>query len=983
MRVLSRRSVQSFGAWILALTQCVTLAGCRQATGGGSGGSASVAAASTAGVNLGQILYDLLHHQYEQQGEVGKAAALEARQSDFVAAVNRILPSDVGSSLFPTLQSLLPLVDDGTLERGLTDVDGLISDLLADQATLDALATLLQGAGGGASAGDGRARNQLVSRLLAYPELEPLMRSIMALVREHDGVDDQGAPNGEPDLCGPLRGMLSQALQEFQASPGTGQATHDLLGRLSESLLRDQAMDAFPNLGPAAWSVRLDRHGNPAVAADPATGRLPAPFVDRDGDGAADVGADGRPVDGQGAAIDLPAFAQQGGQAGARDGDGRALLAGRPAYVYYDAKKTLLAEVLLLVGAVIEQDVSADAASVLGALGDRVRHDNRTPADPSDDYETLSPDTPLVDLVHGQMELVRRTPLADLLRGLGAVAKQDPARFAEMLDALVVALAKARTATASAPPPQAGAGQALLRDLLPLVEDALRPRGRGTSAVRALLQAFNSEQRRLRTLPPSFARMMKYHDYRTRAVADATRKSIMQRVLEMMERANGCTVLGASGSGNMADFYLDAMAGNARILGINISINTVNQLVDIGFIRSILCSSIREEDVRALKDFADTGALEAMIPIARVFSLRGETTLLKDIMLGLGRHYDQAMRPTEPTAVVVLESGAVERLFEAIDHMTQVRVPGSNEVVCDVFADTLVALVDSTQPVFDRRNVRKTRLLDLLIEPMDALDARAQQRGVGPQLERLGGALGDVLLRTYRDGQNRERWAWGGLGRSVGDLLATLGDELPAAPADRVTWANDQQRSLERALTGRELVVVCDIVRTIGASSHKATIDRAIVNLFTPRQNPAEDAFGAICALAADALAPKPGRQAPAVDAAALTTVVRWVGRKLDQRTREVEGLIALVRAVLRADDGLLLLRVARNAFDMGPNGTDPTPVEVLTSVFDDVAAQGGAAAPVTSASLAATLRDVQAFLNDPVDGMPAAVARLKARSTR
>lgn len=985
MALLKKRRVQALGAWALAFTQLFWAAGCRQATGGGGGGAAaSTAAGATAGVNFGQILYDLLHHTYTTKGETAKAAALEARKAEFIAAVNRILPSDVSSNLFPTLRSLLPIVDSGAVDRAAADVDAIIAELLTDPATLDALVTLMGsvGSSGGARHAD-HGRNQLISRLLAYPELESASRALFEIVRDNDGVDEQGRPNGERNLLAQLQGMISRALLGYQPAPGSGNSLAQAVEQLSDALLSDQPLEAFPDLGAPAWAVRLDVHGNPKVAVDPATGRLPAPFVDQDGDGAADVDAQGRPVDATGAPIDIAPF----GKGGARDSYGRALApGGAPYYVYFDAKRTLVSELLLLAGELMKKDALGDLVAVMDGVVDRVRHDNGT-ADPSDDYETLSPDNPLLDLTHANFEMVRRTSLCDLLRGLGEVVKRDPAKFSAMVDDLVVAIKKASNA-ASNVPAQPGASQALLDDLLPMVEDALRPRGRSVSAVRALLQAFNTEQRRLQNLPAAFARMMKYHDYRTRQLADATHKSIMQRVVEMMERANTCNVLGGNPS-NMADFYLAAMAGDAEVLGFRINIGVINWLVDIGPIRSLLCSAITEDDVRALKDFNDTGALEAMKPICKVFQDRGEITLLKNIMLGLGRHYERAMRPTEPVAVAVLESGGVEKLFNCIDAMTQVRVPGSNEVVADVLADTLAQVVDSSQPIYDRHNRPHRNLVKLLMKPMDDLSARCAQRGLKPKMDAMMKAVGEVLLQTYVDDRGTpqtsddvERWKWGALNDCLGQLIESLAGMMPQLPADRNAWAYDQQQHMERLIAGRDAATLLDVLKTIEASPQKATINSALANLFTPNPNVAQDAFGGILVLLADALARKPAHAAgaQAIDPQALTTVLHFFGRQLDPVTGNFNGVIELVRKIISADDGLLLLRLARNAFDMGPNGTDEPAAATLGSIFEDVGNAGGPAAPMTRSDLEQTLRSVSEFINDQVDGLPRYLARIKGR---
>lgn len=970
-------------AWLLALSQVFCVLGCRQTTGSGRGGSNSTAAGATAGLNLGELAYTLLHHQYEAGGETAKASALQSRKDDFVGSINRILPPQTGQNLFPTLLGFLPLVDDGTIEGAAADMDAMLVDMLGDQATLDAMARLMAGTGNSGPVTDSRSTTLLISRLLAYPELETLSRAILELVRQRDGVDDQGnpAPN-EKDLFTPLQGLISRQLLGYQPAPGSGQQLASTLQKLSDGLLASEPLGAFPDLGAPAWAVRLDKHGNPAVQADAGTGKLPVPFVDLDSDGAADVGADGRPVDAAGTAIDLPPF----GNDGTRDNDGRALVSGGALYYqYFDLKRTMLSELLLLIGELLKKDIPGPAVKVMCAMTDRVHMDNGTP-DPSDDYEVLAPDSPVFDLVHANFELVKSTPLPEVLKGLAAVIKADPAKFSNLVDTLLVSLKKA-TAAASSAPPVAGANQALLNDLLPLLEDLVQPRN-GVSTVRALLQAFNSEQRRLRTLPASFALMMKWNDYGRRIPTGPNAPSVMQRVLGMMERANGCNVIGASGSGNMAEFYLDAMAGNARILGINISIGTINQLVDVSIIRNLLCSAIRAEDVRALKDFNDTGALEAMKPIAKVFSDRGQTRLLKDIMLGLGRHYDAAMRPTEPTVVAILESGSVEKLFEVIDAMTQVRVPGSTDVVADKIADTVQAIFQA-RPVFDRRGQQYASLFRLMLAPMDGLSQRAQAKGVQAELDAILSALGDVLLATYVDTRGTadpaddvERWKWGALKTHLAGTLEIVADAIPAAGAARNQWASDQLTTMQNLLTNRDTVFVLDVLGEIGASPQKQAINAGIANLFTPSPNAATDAFGGILILLAELLHKKSA--APSVDEQALGVVLHFVGAQMDPALGRMRGIGRLVMKLIAADDGLFLLHVLRNAFDMGPNGTDKAAVLVLQEVMAEVNAAGGAGSgPMTASSLQTTLQGVHDFMNDQVNGLPSFMQRIKNRPNR
>ncbi|RMG18249.1 MAG: hypothetical protein D6731_02610 [Planctomycetota bacterium] len=972
-----RQGAQRLACFVLAVAQSTWALGCYQTTGSDHRRIASsTAAGATGGVNVGLILYDTVHHSLEAKGETAQLAALEARKADFVDAVNRILPSTVSGNLFPTLVKLRPLIVDGSFEDALADVDGLLADLLVDRSALDGLAKLLSASPAPASTRDLRTTSLLVNRLLAYPELEQASQAVLELLDANDGVDENGQPNGERNLVRGLQALVSRQLLSFQPAPGTTSAVAQHLEELARALLSHQPLKAFPNLGAKAWAVRLDVHGNPKVLADPATGRLPAPFVDADNDGVADVDAQGRPVDASGAPIDLPAF----GATGARDAFGRALAPGGGTYYdYFDVKRTLLSELLLLAGELATRDVTGKTARLVDGLTDRVRNDRGTP-DPSDDVYTLSPNSPVVDLAHAQFEVIERTPLPDLLAGLAEVVKNDPQHFAQMVDKLVVALKKA-SAAAQTVPAAPGGGQALLNDLLPLLEDTLRPRGRNTTAMRALLQAFNTEQRRLHNLPVSFANMMYWHDYRQRIPADATHKSVMQRLLDMMVEADRCS---APLMGNMAEFYLKVMAGEQRILGIPVTIGTVHFLLDIGFLRRLLCSGIKASDVRALKDFNDTGALEAMKPIAKVFVQRGEVTLLKDIMLGLQRHYDTVMRPTEPTAVAVLSSGAVEELFEVFDDMTRVQIPGSNQVVADALADTLQALMTGGQ-VLDRRGQPHRSLAALLLDSLDSLDRRATQRGIKPLLDQLTSDLGEVLLATYVDDQGTpdpaddvEHWKWQGLAGSLGKVLSAAAASIPSDPAARAQWANDRQRDTVAFLLGEDMGTLLDAFLAVSTSPQKAVLNRAFAGLLQPQLDPSRDIFGALLTLVADGLAHKPFT-AQRVDAQALADVLHFLGRQLDPALHKLDGVVKLLRGILHADDGLFLLHVARNAFDKGPYGADPSPVEVLGDVFGDLRAAGGNAGPLTAADVEAMVDDLRQLLNDP-NGLPAIIRRLKGR---
>src|SRR5262249_31533635 len=123
-----------------------------------------------------------------------------------------------------------------------------------------------------------------LSALLAERDLPARLHSLRLLAEEDDGVDNV------------LSDVLSLVLGGDSGSDLTcpGVSLDDVQGTVlrSEGFVEDPAY----TLGAAAWMVRPDVHGNPRVLVDTKTGMLAAPFIDRDGDGAADVDADGHPI---------------------------------------------------------------------------------------------------------------------------------------------------------------------------------------------------------------------------------------------------------------------------------------------------------------------------------------------------------------------------------------------------------------------------------------------------------------------------------------------------------------------------------------------------------------------------------------------------------------------------------------------------------------------------------------------------------------
>ena len=95
--------------------------------------------------------------------------------------------------------------------------------------------------------------------------------------------------------------------------------------------------------------------------------------------------------------------------------------------------------------------------------------------------------------------------------------------------------------------------------------------------------------------------------------------------------------------------------------------------------------------------------------------------------------------------------------------------------------------------------------------------------------------------------------------------------------------------------------------------------------------------------------------------------MLNFLGAEIDPAAGKTTNFLTIMEQIIAKDDGLLLLRITRNAIDMGPSGTNDPPVITLGHIYSDVMA--GAAATTTTGTpadrLTATLNRVVAFFDD------------------
>lgn len=259
-----------------------------------------------------------------------RLVALMANRARLADALDRTLPAAMGDELGHFLGELMPFFDppEERLPRQTRRLADFLARLSADDEAIAALERF------GTRRGYRPLRLALgVTRpVMAYPDFDRFTDLALRVLLE-------GAAHQELDE---LSRALALEMATMTIDPSDDEATRTTLA-LTRQLMFTES-DRFAS-GGARWVVTRDLRGL-ALPNRPA-GALPAPFVDADGDGLADVDGLGRFVAAGGVLLDLPTpFRVVDEGSVPRDTAGRALRSdGTRVWSYFDADRTMLAGV--------------------------------------------------------------------------------------------------------------------------------------------------------------------------------------------------------------------------------------------------------------------------------------------------------------------------------------------------------------------------------------------------------------------------------------------------------------------------------------------------------------------------------------------------------------------------------------------------------------------------------------------------------------
>ena len=969
----------------------------------GANAEQNLVASLAARIDLGDLLYKYLHARLESdQSTVGqlRAGALAARKADFVNAVNGVLTADSLQQIGPALGTFLNLVDDGTLQGMAKDVATILEELVNEPShkTLRAVLQLQNTRGVFQS----RDVLQFAAQMMNYPEMEKVVAAVAEVVRLNDGVDDLGQPNGEVDLVSRTLSVASEFLASYAASSPSGPATW-------ADAVRDELLAPAPPrqagaFGVPAWVVIADGNGNPAVETDPATHKLYAPFVDADGDAVADVNGDGLPVDAAGLPIQALAFGIPGTPG--FDNDGRALAHDSALlYRYVDAKETMLSHIAQLVGQAMGRALVTNLVELAEVtMAPRMVRDAGTPNDPRDDYNGFAPDNPVTGLLWGGLGLAQASEVPGVIRAVSDLLQQDSQLAERILVTTGRAIEDLRPVFAA----RTGGGSlgTQVKDRWIAILGQVLHAGGGSgraSTGRVLVEVAAQLGRTAPEFPRGLGLLMRYRKLVLDAQGNPTaaseyvdmsapatvggngqieNRSSLHQLVDLIYNMETCPTVAIFGR-PLVETVLEVVAG--RSVG---TVNTVLQLVNSPLVRGVVgfaCPNMMAE-LDALEALRLSGTLDAFVPLVRAFTDTNETGLLLDIVRTFQQDYASVVRLREQPLADVMFSGAVEDIIDLLELLLTGRAggpvvdPATGERAIDLAADALSRWLDHGVPAADLLGARQPSQLHLVVQPLDRIEAMLSAAGLGASVgTTFMYNLTDLFVERIVDDNGTPNDPSDDVERLQNPNLAPfltriMGHMAAQLPSGQSNWRSDLAALQGDTLTfmdSRELATLFDLVVMARGAPGGDVLHRAMSDMLTPDPLAQADMFSSLLRLIVSGVQVR-------MPTASLPDVAAFAARVLDPARSQVVGLVRAFNRMLQADQGGALVGLLRNALNPAPSEFNlppgRSPVEVLSSVFDDVRIAGrsgpSGATTVTAQELADALSEVVNFMRDDQGGL-------------
>lgn len=381
---------------------------------------------------LGEELFKIWKKDAERApvNAEGKTQLLTDRKQDFITAVDTLAPPDKLGDVDQFFRIANKTIDNGVFQGVTRKTRIALLEAAEKNDVLSVLAS--ESAHPSDSFVSPTIQPELIHHTLQYDRIREVNTVLLGSLLDSDGFDAKGNPSErESTEFLDLQRAIASSLKNAEPTTSEYPAAVSMRDIL---LMEDQRFHSSDH-DVEIYAAHYDRRGYPMVAKE--SGGTPIfPFVDKDGDGMADVDAQGNFVmDGQPAQRVLAFTQDVSKDSFNRDNFGRATIQGSLAFAYVDLAETGLHFVLRQTAKLHEKRMLWDLLDGMpAALGSRTTHQ-----DEFGSYQGYRADQPMIDMADAMFSTLDVEELPEILRALADFIDGNREELAMVLDAFAQA----------------------------------------------------------------------------------------------------------------------------------------------------------------------------------------------------------------------------------------------------------------------------------------------------------------------------------------------------------------------------------------------------------------------------------------------------------------------------------------------------------------------------------------------------------------
>jgi hypothetical protein len=386
------------------------------------------------------------------------------------------------------------------------------------------------------------------------------------------------------------------------------------------------------------------------------------------------------------------------------------------------------------------------------------------------------------------------------------------------------------------------------------------------------------------------------------------------------------------------------------------------------------CSSARADDaaahIPALKTLANSGGLDWLLPIARVFNQQHQMPALVDIFnylaadLWKSGQYDARVdnansfvRRLEPPILSSAKAGAIVKLLAAMDVLYGIPVPGSTDRASYLLIDMVDFAVQLRTVNTRLAPVAGSSIATELLKAIRTISARVEAANAKPALAEVTTFAAKYLTDPHPN-----------LRMELAVSLQAFADMSALSPSAQACYIDYFQDQSEAFLTGRNFATLVRLMKQVVKSPNAAPVEKYLVSLLRANPTGPTEAYRPLLQLvAATASADVAGDD--------LQAIASWLQKVAKNNQSTALTTLQALDDMVQSDTAGVTVQILRNMVNPGPATDGAPPVSVFASTLGDVSAVDTANScemrpVITVPILEHVVTSLSDFLLDDVNGI-------------